>query len=167
MNNTCIYFVEGACEEKLINALKKSPPRIIPGKVKVFNVIQNEIPRSVLIAIQPGSRVVFVFDTDVPRTDVLKRNIDRLEQLCSGVRLIFLPQSLNIEQELVRCTDVSSAKELTKSRTEKDFKRDFCAFKDARALLDRHHIDIAKLWAKEPPVEFQFITANADQVKKP
>ena len=166
MSNTCIYFVEGACEEKLINALKEAPPRIIPGKVRVFNVVQNELPRSILLSIPPGSRVVLVFDTDVPRTDVLKKNIDRLKKLCAGVKLIYLPQALNIEDELVRCTDISSPKGLTKSRSDSDFKRDFCAVKDARALLERHHINVDQLWTKEPPAEFSFIPANADQAKK-
>lgn len=35
----CMYFVEGDCEEQLINALKLEPRRLIPGKVKVHNVI--------------------------------------------------------------------------------------------------------------------------------
>ncbi len=40
----CIYLTEGACEEKLINALKEQPALVIPGIVKKCNVIQNEIP---------------------------------------------------------------------------------------------------------------------------
>jgi hypothetical protein len=165
MNNTCVYFVEGACEEKLINALKESPARIAPGKIKIFNVIQNELPRSILISIQPGSRVVFVFDTDVSRTDQLGKNIQRLRKLCSGVKIICLAQVLNVEDELVRCTDVSSPRELTKSRTDKDFKRDFCAVKDCRALLNRHHLDADRLWTTEPPSEFLFLPRNSSQIR--
>ena len=41
----CVYFVEGPCEEKLINALKIEPRLLTPGKVNVYNIIQNEIPR--------------------------------------------------------------------------------------------------------------------------
>ena len=33
-NRKCIYFVEGECEEKLLNALKLIPSLIINGKVK-------------------------------------------------------------------------------------------------------------------------------------
>lgn len=41
MNNKCIYYVEGPCEQQLISALKERPEKLIPGKVKVFNVVQN------------------------------------------------------------------------------------------------------------------------------
>ena len=45
----CIYLTEGECEEKLIRALKERPSLILPGKVKKFNVIQNELPASLLM----------------------------------------------------------------------------------------------------------------------
>ena len=38
-NRKCIYFVEGKCEEKMLNALKVIPSLIINGKVKKFNAI--------------------------------------------------------------------------------------------------------------------------------
>lgn len=41
MNNKCIYYVEGPCEQQLISALKERPEKLIPGKVKVFDVVQN------------------------------------------------------------------------------------------------------------------------------
>ena len=44
MNSKCIYYVEGPCEQQLIAALKESPAKLVPGKVKVFNVVQNLIP---------------------------------------------------------------------------------------------------------------------------
>jgi hypothetical protein len=72
MRNNCIYFVEGRCEEKLLNALKEQPQKILSGRVKVFNVIQNALSNSQLITIQPGTTVALVFDTDVPQTDCLK-----------------------------------------------------------------------------------------------
>lgn len=46
MNNKCIYYVEGSCEQQLIAPLKEAPERLIPGKIKVFNVVQNLIPKS-------------------------------------------------------------------------------------------------------------------------
>ena len=103
MKNNCIYFVEGRCEEKLLNALKEQPQRIQPGRVKVFNVIQNTLPSSQLITIQPGTTVALVFDTDVPQIDCLKDNIGRLSKypfqgtlflLCAFSKLLFLLPSL-------------------------------------------------------------------------
>lgn len=49
MNNKCIYYVEGPCEQQLIAALKEAPERLIPGKIKVFNVVQNLIPKSQML----------------------------------------------------------------------------------------------------------------------
>lgn len=52
MKNNYIYFVEGKCEATLLTALKEQPQKIVSGKVKVFNVIANLIPRSQLLTIQ-------------------------------------------------------------------------------------------------------------------
>jgi len=76
MIKNCVYFCEGACDEVLIKALKEEPELIAPGKTKVFNVITNFIPKSFLLAIKPGTTVVFVFDADVELTDKLKKNIE-------------------------------------------------------------------------------------------
>ena len=149
----------------LINALKESPEKVLPGKVKVLNVIQNEIPRSILLAIRRGSKVVLVFDTDVQYTEKLKKNIADLKKYCSGVKVICLAQVLTFEDELVRCTDISKARELTRSKNDSHFKRDFCALKDCRALLERHNLNVKGLWVKEPPEAFQFVPQNANQIK--
>ena len=65
MNNKCIYYVEGPCEQQLVAALKENPAKLIPGKIKVYNVVQNLIPKSQLLSIQCGTTIVLVFDTDV------------------------------------------------------------------------------------------------------
>ena len=44
-NRKCIYFVEGECEEKMLNALKVIPSLIINGKVKKFNAITEGLTR--------------------------------------------------------------------------------------------------------------------------
>ena len=41
MKNNVFYFVEGKCEVALLQALKESPEKIIPGKIKEFNLIAN------------------------------------------------------------------------------------------------------------------------------
>lgn len=91
MKNNCYYFVEGKCEEKLINTLKEEPRRIAAGRVKVYNVITNELTKSQLITIQPGSTVVFVYDTDVLVTKHIKNNIALLKKYCK-VNIVYLAQ---------------------------------------------------------------------------
>ena len=163
--NRVVYFVEGECEEKLINALKEKPSKVHPGKVKKVNMIQNELSKSQLVQIQAGTVVVLVFDTDVPVTDCLKKNIKLLEEKCTRVIIVCLAQVLNFEDEIVRCTDVTRVEDLTHSRSKKDFKRDFCTSTNTRNLLEQHHVDVAALWTKTPPEEFSFVTMNSEFIK--
>ena len=76
----CIYLVEGECEQKLINALKDDPTLLIPGKVKVFNIIQKKVPQSILLSVR-DCFVVLVFDVDVGNTDILKANIANINNM--------------------------------------------------------------------------------------
>lgn len=159
------YFVEGECEQKLLNAIKASPSLVRPGKVKVFNVIQKKLSISNLISIKDGY-VVFVFDSDIPETNLLKQNIEMVKQVCptKTVKLIFLVQVKNLEDELERVTDVDSVTELTGSRSRKDFKRDFLSLKDCRSVLEKHCFDIRKMWNEEIPECFSFISQGTRYV---
>lgn len=167
MNQKCIYYVEGPCEQQLIAALKESPAKLIPGKVKVFNVVQNLIPKSQMLTIQAGTVVALAFDTDVPQTEILRKNLELLKRYCSKLRIVFLPQVLNLEDELTRCTDVKSVIELTRSNGIKNFKTDFCRLKvkDCRAMLERHKLESGQLWATKVPEEFSFVETNGNQIK--
>ena len=165
MKNNCIYFVEGRCEEKLLNALKEQPQKIQSGRVKVFNVIQNPLSNSQLITIQPGTTVALVFDTDIPLTEFLKDNIQRLGKYCSKVKIVYLPQVLNFEGEIVHCSDLRSASDLTHSKSNKDFKRDFCAMTNIRAAVERVNLNVENLWAEEPPADFAFLERNSSFIK--
>ena len=107
MNKRCFYFVEGECEEILFNALKKDSAKIIPGRVKKWNVIDKVLPNSILNTIQTGSIVALVFDTDVQSSGSLEKNIQMLKNVVSKVLIVCLPQVLNLEDELERCTDRS------------------------------------------------------------
>lgn len=163
----CIYLTEGECEEKLINALKEKPSMLIPGKVKKFNVIQNEIPRSILMSFDPGSIVALVFDTDKDETEHLKKNIAALQKLSFKVVVLTIAQVLNFEDEIERSTDVEKAVDLTKSRSVEDFKGavNRMKSKDFRSALGRHKLDMAKLWSQQPPKAFGFINQDGERIK--
>lgn len=165
MKNNCIYFAEGKCEERLLNALKENPQKIQPGRVKVFNAVQNLLTKSQLVTIQSGTTVVLVFDTDVQNTEFLCENIRRLKTLCSKVRLVFLPQVLNLEDELVRCCEIKSVIGLTHSKSNKDFKRDFCSMTNVRSALDRVNLNVSTLWTDNVPSPFGFVESNSDEIK--
>lgn len=165
MIKNCVYFCEGACDEVLIKALKEEPELIAPGKTKVFNVISNFIPKSVLLGIKPGTTVVFVFDTDVELTDKLRKNIEYIDKYCGKSKLVFLPQVKNLEDELVRCSNVTKVTELTQSKSVSNFKTDFCRISNARAVLSDHQIDVLKLWTTNPPEVFAFVPRNSELIK--
>lgn len=165
MIKNCMYFCEGPCDEVLIKALKEEPGFIAPGKTKVFNVITNLIPKSVLLAIKPGTTVFFVFDTDVALTDKLKKNIEYIDKYCSKSKLVFLPQVKNLEDELVRCSNVSKVTELTQSKSISNFKTDFCRISNARTVLSDHQIDVLRLWTTNPPEVFAFVPRNSGLIK--
>ena len=165
---TYTYFVEGECEQKLLNALKATPSLIHPGKVRVFNVIKNCLKTSSLISIKDGY-VVFVFDSDVPETGALKQNIEAVKRInpAKTSKLLFLVQVKNLEDELVRATDIDSVEELTRSKSRKNFKADFLTLKDCRLTLERHCFDIKKMWRKGIPEPFSFITQGAEMLYVP
>jgi hypothetical protein len=167
MANKCIYFVEGPCEEQLINALKEVPQLLFSGKVKVFNVVQNLIPKSTLFTFTEGTTVILVFDTDVHESSTLKKNIISLKKYCCKVKTVFLPQVLTLEDELERATDVRKVTELTKSKSTKDFKSDFCKLKtkECRNMLDKHKLNIRLLWETIAPKPFTFIQSNGKEIK--
>ena len=163
----CIYYVEGKCEKQLINALKELPSKLMPGKVKILNVIKELIPKSEVIAIKSQTKVILVFDTDVKQTIYLKKNIELLNKYCDNVQIIYLPQVLNLEDELVRNTDVKIIKDLTKSISNKNFKTDFINMKtkDCRSMLEHHKLNLKSLWCAKLPKEFTFLINNSGMVK--
>ena len=163
--NRVVYFVEGECEKQLINALKENPAVIHPGKVKKLNVMQEYLTMSQLVQIQTGTIVVLVFDTDVPASECFNKNIERLKSKCTNVEIVYLLQVLNLEDELVRCSVVKRISELTQSLSDKDFKRDFCAATNVRALLKQHRLDVSKLWTQNPPESFNLVERNSERIK--
>ena len=169
MNKTCVYYCEGEDDQKLIDALKVAPGKILPGKSKKLNVVQNLIPKSIILGIKPDTNVVLVFDTDVTiNLDVIKKNIENIKKYCRGVKIIYLLQVKNLEDELVRCTDVKSVMELTKSKSLSNFKADFRKMKEdqCRHTLERHKIDVDRLWVTSAPEEFDFAERNSRLIKR-
>ena len=153
-----VYLCEGECEKQLIMALQVAPGLIVQGTSRVLNVVQNKIPSSLGLKWDRNTVVVFVFDTDVQVTDQLKKNIETVRKK-SEATLVTVGQVLTLEDELVRCTDVSQVIMLTKSTGIKNFKSDFNrkTSVECRKMLDRHEFDIQKLWCKDVPGTFSGI----------
>ena len=166
-NKICFYLAEGECEEKLLKALKLNPPLIAPGRLKKFNLIQNELKPSHLMTFPAEARIVLVYDTDKEITDHLRRNIELLKSQYASVEVITIPQVLNYEDEIERSTDVAKAEDLTQSVNTRDFKSAVNRMKetDFRRTLKRHKFAIEKLWSIKPPKVFSFAKQQSAEIK--
>ncbi len=167
-NTPCMYFCEGEDDLQLINALKLEPSKIMSGTSRKLNVIQELIPKSILLTIKPGSKVVLVFDTDViTNFSIIKTNISNIQKYCKNVSIIYLLQVKNLEDELVRCTDIKSILELTKSKSISNFKADFKRMKiaECRNTLEKHKIDVSRLWTTNASDNFNFAKRNSHEIK--
>lgn len=119
------------------------------------------------MSFQPGSCVVFVFDTDVEDTNILRKNISLVESMCSQVKLLTVMQVLTFEVEIEYATDVKHAQELTQTATISDFKSAVNKMKDIefRNALKRHKLDMIKLWAKKMPTVVQSFQQESGRIK--
>lgn len=162
--NGCVYFVEGECEKKLLTALKEQPSMVLPGRVKVRNVVSSVIPKSELLSIKPNADVVLVFDTDVSNTDILKTNLDNIKKYTRSVRILTILQVPDFEAEIVRSTDVKQVKEITQSKSNTDFKRDFCRLSNCRSTLTKHHFDISGMWMQKPTGAYGFLEQRGKDI---
>ncbi|MDO4329457.1 MAG: hypothetical protein Q4C66_08995 [Lachnospiraceae bacterium] len=45
-----------------------------------------------MLTIQSGTTVALVFDTDVPQTEILRKNVELLKRYCGRLRIIVMPQ---------------------------------------------------------------------------
>lgn len=150
------YFVEGQCEEKLFNELKRHG-LILPGKVTVFNALQSRIASRVT-TFKSGSIIVFAFDTDKGFNDVLLNNIKIVLAHVSSSKVICLPQVENLEDELVKaCSKIASVREITRSKSTKDFKSDFISCNNLYERLVDCRFDLSRIWISELPSAFRTI----------
>lgn len=132
------YYVEGDDEKHLLDALKREIGCIQPGKVEKFNVIQQRITIARIRPLKQDTIVVFVYDTDVEN---------------------------NLEEELVRCCDISNVGELTKSSTKTDYKRALISCTNLGARLKMCGFDVSKLWSQIPANGFQKFGNGAEKIK--
>lgn len=159
------YYVEGADEEKLINVLKSEMHLICPGKVEKINVVQEELTELRLMQLRKDTIVVLVFDTDTGNADILYKNMWILNQCCQVKKVICIPQVENLEDELLRSCDIRQIKELTGSKSNKDYKHALIAEKNLAAKLRSKSFDISRFWVKTPPNLFSEILNESQEIK--
>ena len=160
------YFVEGDTEKKLLNELIWEGNLIIPGPIRVFNVVQERLSSAMIASIPSNTTAILVFDTDTKKVDILKENLSKLERNKSVTETWCVMQVENLEDELIRSTDIKTIRELTDSKSNTEFKRDFIREKNLMAKLRNHNFNLAKMWITEPPKEYEGIENDGYKIKQ-
>lgn len=164
-NNRFYYLVEGACEKKMIDVFKEEKNLIISGKVTPFNVIQDHITSAFLRTIPENTTVILVFDTDTNSTDILEANIQSLSKSSHIKEIWCVTQVKNLEDELLRSTNVSEVKFLTGSKSNKEFKHDLIIEKRLFEKLKKHNFNFSRFWSSSPTGIFSKFNNQSIKIK--
>lgn len=109
--------------------------------------------------------MVLVFDTDKNDTAILLRNIQFLQKHSAVKEVLCIPQVKNMEDELVYSCNLKSVKELTGSKSLKDFKRDLLKCSNIASRLKNCGFSIVKFWSRMPQNKFSGIPNDAEKIK--
>ena len=150
-----LYIVEGKCEEVLVRALIKDFHLLPSGRIKILNITQAKFPRSLLFSLKSNTSLIFIFDTDAGKYQLVEEAISTIESSTYGVKIITVPQCRNLEEELIYACGIKEIKQITKSKSNTDFKSDFIHASNIRQLLENCHFDFGKLWSREAAGEWE------------
>lgn len=158
------YFVEGKDEEKIVKVLKTDLQYIVPGKIQVFNVVQQKLTKPRLMVLKPETTVVLIFDTDTGKTPMLVDNINFLKAACNVKDVLCITQVKNLEDELIRSCNIKKIKELTDSKSDREYKHDLIKDNNFSQKLEKHNFDFGLFWNSVDD-KFNGIPNNAEKIK--
>ena len=164
-SNNYQYFVEGADEKCIINALKTELQCIVPGNVVVFNVIQDHFTAARIRLLKAETIAILVFDTDKSDISILNSNIDFLKRQHAIKEIVCIPQISNLEEELVYSCNIKNVCDLTGSSSIKDFKRDILTCTNVGARLQKCGFSIDKFWSRQPVNAFKSFINDSEKIK--
>lgn len=151
------YFVEGECEEKLINSYKL-PPYLgfKPGKVEVFNFIQKRISNQRLLSLNKNTVIILVYDIDVEKIEILEENIKKLNDF--DFKVYHIQSIKNFEDEIVFSTNLKNINSMFNTEGIEEFKNHFIHQDKLPNRLSKENFSIEKIWSrvntKEPFCKF-------------
>ena len=160
-----IYLVEGE-DEKIIVSLLKTEFRLIrPGKISVLNILQKKITPARAANWESGIDVVLVFDTDVRRTSTFDQNISLLKKMNAVHDIVFIPQVRNLEDELLRASNIKHIREITKSRTDEEWKGDLRKCSNLQHRFREIGFEMQKFWNTRPVDDFVGIPNQSEKIR--
>lgn len=152
-----IYFVEGQCEEVIVRSLIQDFHLLPPGRIKVLNITQKLFPQSRMFSLVPGTCVVFIFDTDAGTPQTVRENIAAIERMTTEVEVIVIPQYKNLEDELIYSCSLKEIRQITGSRSNKNFKHDFIHASNVHSLLESCGFNFSRLWSRKADKEWEIL----------
>ncbi len=161
-----IYLVEGEDEKKLVRTLITDMQLIRPGKVLVFNAVQQNLNSRRIVTFGEYVTVVLVFDTDCGNIDILSSNIRLLQKQSNVHEVLCVPQVTNLEDELLRACKIKSIRELTSSSSDAKYKRDLIRATNLDRLLEKAGFQMNLFWAKEPCGIFSSIHNDSGRIRR-
>lgn len=167
-NCNLFYLVEGECDEAVVRALKEK--YIHSGKIKVINVATKRVSDLVRRSIKTSTVCVLIFDTDIFNTgkgnsNIILENISILEKSQNVKKVVVICQDENLEDEIVRATNIKNITNLLNSRSVTDFKRDVISCSNLLKKLEDKNFDISKFWMS-PNLPFVKKGNESDLIKK-
>lgn len=107
------------------------------------------------MTIKSGTTIVLVFDTDVGDSKILNENIRFLEKQSTIKKVLCITQVKNLEDEFKRSCNIKQIKELTGSKSNKDFKTDLIKEK----ICPKSYLPKTLIF-KNFGIPFQLVTFN-------
>ena len=159
------YYVEGECEEKIINAFQHEEVGFLAGKIDVINPAKQSISKLRISQLKKDTIVVLVYDTDAANEKILNDNVRLLKQ-SKNVKAIYHVQSVNnFEDEIVYATNISNINDVFKTKGVNEFKKQFIAHKDIVKKLNNISFDIKLIWSRDANNLKSFIN-QGDKIKR-
>lgn len=159
------YFVEGDDEEKIVNTLKSELQLIKAGKTQKFNIIEQKLTNPRIMPLKKGTTVVLIFDTDTEKKTTLLENLKFLQRASNVSGVLCITQVKNLEDELKRSCNLKRIKDLTGSKSDKDFKRDLIKINNLDQRLHKYGFDINKFWSENDKEKYPEIKNEAYKIK--
>lgn len=120
------------------------------------------------MVLDPTTEIVLVYDIDVTKLDVLKKNIKKLNK--AGFKKIYHIQSIkNFEDEIVFSSNIKNINIFFNTNSVDEFKELFINHKDIVNKLKTFSFDVNRIWSREnkkPPFNVYSNKKDLDFIRK-
>ena len=151
------YYAEGECEINFLNSFmhaKNKANQIHPGRIEKLNPVSERISEVKAMTIKKGTKVVFVFDTDIENASILEENVKTLKRVSklTNKDILFVMSVKCFEDEFVfSCQNINNIKSLIRhfgSQGLSAYKTDFAKCKNLEDKLKQVGFNMKLMWSR-------------------